>query len=76
MAGRGLTQRENAMHVGGKSRERDGVAHDKKNHIKKLLVPPFLFAAAMIGIDPACRLQQSCADHGTDRRLRHLAAES
>jgi hypothetical protein len=38
------------MHVGGKSRDRDGVACDKKNHIKKLLVPLFLFAP---GIDPA-----------------------
>src|ERR1700729_503846 len=58
MAGRGLTLRENAMHVGAKSRERDGAVHDKKNHIKKnhikkLLVPLFLFAPAMVGIDPA-----------------------
>ena len=41
------------MHVGAKSGERDGAAHDKKNHIKKLLVPLFLFAPAMVGIDPA-----------------------
>ena len=48
------------MHVGGKSCERDGTARDKKNHIKKLFIPLFLLAPAMVGIDPALA---ACNNH-------------